>query len=383
MKKYEIQPISPSHTGSTQKERLFLTTIRIDEEQIWANGLFQNVLILYKMFESMGYEPWLLVETSERKKDSKLQDEYRTIDFKTYTQNPFRVIAYMEVAMSCDPGIRAFFRNMGAKITKTYLGNILNIDIETVTFYNGVNFAHHVAGEIDEIFVSPHYDIHEEYAGSVNGLFGKTRIVPYVWDPIFIRHLGHVYDDSSLRSPSRTFVIMEPNISFQKCALIPILAMEAYFRKHPEHVETVIVVNGQKLKENPYFMSSVAPCLSILQKGKLQLMPRTNIVNIAKAVPHAIVLQHQVNNAYNYSFLEWLTMGFPLVHNVPQFQSYGYYYKENDFLGASEQISFLLENHNKEVYASHATQLGWQLSIHNPANREVWKNVAFPFLGKE
>lgn len=377
MKGQDIQPIQPAYPVKGEKNSLFLTTVRIADDHIWANGLFQNVLIFYKMFEAMGYEPWLLVDNNENNKDAKLHTHYRLIDFKTYIQDPFKVIAYMEVAMSCDPNIRKYFKHMGAKITKTYLGNILNIDIETVAFYNGVNFSHHIAGEIDEIFVSPHYDIHEDYAGSVNGICGKTRIAPYVWDPVFIQDHGP-YDDTGFKPNSpRTFVIMEPNISFQKNALIPILALEAYYRKYPGRIDTAIVVNGQKFKESQYFMESVAPNLTILKSGKLQLMPRAHTINMVKAYTHAIVLQHQVNNAYNYSSLEWLTMGFPLVHNIEAFKTYGYYYEGNDFDGASNMIDFLVHNHNKKTYASQAKQLAWQFSIHNPANMEKWDKLAF------
>ena len=89
----------------------------------------------------------------------------------------------------------------------------IHLSSKTITFYKGINFSHHVAGELDEIFVSPHYDFHAEYAGSINGLCGKTRIAPYVWDPMFIENIGSAYDGSKMTENSaRTFLIVEPNI---------------------------------------------------------------------------------------------------------------------------------------------------------------------------
>ena len=375
----KFQPIPLAYPTALLKQEkgvVFLTTVRIPDEHIWANGLFQNVYVIYKMLEVAGFQPWLLVDNNENNKDAKIHEQFRLTDFKTYVQSPFKVVGYVEMGMSCDPSIRKFFRNQGAKVAKLYLGNILNIDIETITFYQGVNFSHHVAGELDEIWVSPHYDIHAEYAGSINGLMGKTRIAPYVWDPLFIKDLGNIYDESSLNpSSARNFVIMEPNISFQKNAFVPILAMEAYYRKYPERVEQVTVINGNKFKENRYFQSSIAPNLTILAAGKLQLMPRANMVNVARVMTSAIVLQHQVNNEYNYSFLEWLTMGFPVVHNIPRFKDYGYFYEQNDFLGAAEQIEQIVGNHrrNKEAYAAHAKQLTWRFSPYNPENVKAWE----------
>ena len=73
----------------------------------------------------------------------------------------------------------------GAKVCKLYLGNILNIDIETPMFYTQMHFAHHIVGEIDEIWVSPHYKQHEEYAAILNHvepISKSMKIAPYVWD---------------------------------------------------------------------------------------------------------------------------------------------------------------------------------------------------------
>lgn len=375
-----IQPVgtpTPAAITHTSRKRLFLTTVRIPDEQIWANGLFQNIYVLYKMFEAMGYEPYMLVDSLDNNKDAAIHRNFRMLDFKTYIQAPFPVAAYLEFGMSCDPAIRRFFRNTGAKVAKTYLGNILNIDIETMTFYRSANFSHHVAGEIDEIWVSPHYDFHADYAGSINGLCGRTRIAPYVWDPHFVAELANTYVEPPLGS-ARRFAIMEPNISFQKNSLVSILAVEAYYRRHPARVGEVIVVNGQRMKDNPYFQQSILPFLTLHRDGKLQLMPRAHVVNFAKVFKDAVILQHQVNNEYNYSFLEWLYMGFPVVHNHRRLAAYGYSYAENDFEAAATRIEEVVENHgkNQESYRAQARQLLWRFSIYNPDNMEAWRTLA-------
>ncbi len=367
-------PVALKH--GADRPRVFLTTVKIPDDQIWANGLFQNIYILYKMMEVMGYEPYLLVDSLENNKDATVNKKFRMLDFKTYIQAPFPVAAYLEFGMSCDPLIRKFFRNTGAKVAKTYLGNILNIDIETMTFYPSTNFSHHVAGEIDEIWVSPHYDFHADYAGSINGLCGKTRIAPYVWEPYFISDLKEQYKEPAA-GVARKFVIMEPNISHQKNSLMSIMALEAFYRKHPEKVDTCIVVNGAKMRDVPYFQKSVLPCLKLHQDGKLQMMPRAHIVNFVKVYPDVIVLQHQVNNEYNYSFLEFMAMGFPVVHNHRRLKEFGYYYDRNDFDAGADQIAKVVEWHSKnaEQYKAQAEQLFWRFSIYNPENLEAWRKL--------
>ena len=366
-----VHPSLPPVHATGGRPRVILTSVKIPDDQLWANGLFQNVYVIYKMLEALGIEPYVLIDNDDNNKDAAVHKKFRILDFKQYVAAPFQVIAYIEMGMSCEPGIRHHFRKMGAKVAKLYLGNILNIDIETITYLPGINFSHHVAGELDEIWVSPHYDIHAEYAGSINGLCGKTRIAPYVWDPMFIEDLGYVA--THVDGP-RTFAIMEPNISFQKNALVPIMALEAYYRKNPAGVKEAIVVNGEKFKSNPYFMRNIAPYLSILRDGILQLMPRAHIVNFARAYPHAIILQHQVNNQYNYSLLEWMHMGFPVIHNVPLFKTYGYYYEENNFDAAAALIETVVKHHaiNKETHRAHARQLAWRFSPYNPENMMGW-----------
>ena len=374
-----IGPAAPSSLITEEKPRVFLTSVKIPDDHIWANGLFQNVYVIYKLFEVMGWEPWIMVDNNDNNKDAKHNAKFRTTDFRQFMVAPFPVKSYIEVGMSCDPSIRHYFRMTGAKVSKLYLGNILNIDIETTTFTPGVNFSHHVAGEIDEIWVSPHYDIHAEYAGAINGLCGKTRIAPYVWDPLFIQELGQAYVSTGISEDTpRTFVIMEPNISFQKSAFIPILALEVYARRYPSRVKEIIVINGQKLATNPYYQNNVLPYLTVHTKNKLKLMPRAHMINAARVFKDAIVLQHQVNNEYNYSTLEWLTMGFPLIHNVSRFKDYGYYYEGNDFMRAADRIADVVMHHDKnmESYIAHAKQLGWRFSIYNPENISAWRELA-------
>ena len=366
---------TPTTIIHPNKKRIFLTTVKIPDEQIWANGLFQNIYILYKLFEALGYEPHLLVDSIDNNKEAKVHEKFRMLDFKTYIQAPFPVFAYLEFGMSCDPMIRKFFRSIGAKVAKTYLGNILNIDIETITFYRNVNFSHHVAGEIDEIWVSPHYDFHAEYAGSINDLCGKTRIAPYVWDPYFVKDLEDTWEPST--QFAKRFAIMEPNISFQKNSFVSILAMEAYFRRHPERIDEVVVVNGARLLEIPYFKQSILPNLTIHAAGKLKLMPRAHMSNFARVYKDAIILQHQVNNEYNYSFLEWLYMGFPVIHNHRRLADFGYYYAENDFEAAADMIERVVADHSasRESYKAQARQLLWRFSIYNPTNMLDWNKL--------
>jgi hypothetical protein len=376
----EVQPVLPPAVDFTKLpydpfKPVLITSVRMPEEQLVANGLFQNIFILYKMFEGAGYLPFLLVDDNKKHKDSKLFEKFRTLDAPEWAAKPFRIYAYIEMGMSCGPNIRKLFKQSGARMFKLYLGNILNIDIETPTFHPEHNFCHHMVGEIDTILVSPHYDFHQEYAAAINKVYPQVGVAPYVWDPMFIQEQADIYRHRP--TPPYAFTIIEPNISFQKSSYIPIMIAESYFRRNPEKVQEIVVINGSKLLDSPFFKNTVLPTLSCHKAGKLQLTGRADTRVINKHLNSNIVIQHNYNNEYNYIFLEHLYMGFPVIHNFKSLKSYGYYYEGNDIEAADRLIDNITAVHHMraESYKTAARQLAWNFSIHNPSNIREWVKI--------
>jgi len=376
----DIQPIAEPHIKLSslpfeQLKPVFLTSIRMEEGQLWTNGLFQNIFILYKLFEIAGYTPFLLVGDNKQHSSSKLYDRFRTTDTNEWAQKPFRVYAYIEMGMSCSPSIRKIFKDTGAKTFKLYLGNILNIDIETPMFHPDSNFSHHVVGEIDTILVSPHYDFHQEYAATINKVYPAVKIAPYVWEPFYINEQADIYRHRS-KGPY-AFTIIEPNISFQKCSLIPIMICEAFYRKSPSNFHEVAVINGQKLNSSSHFKNNILPNLDIFKDGKIHLLPRANTKELSKSLNTHIIIHHTVNNNYNYIFLEHLKMGFPVIHNFEPLKEYGYYYPGDDIEAACKLIDIIINTHvvKAETYRALNEQLFWNFSINNPANIKSWIDI--------
>lgn len=376
----DVQPIVVPYVSLTSVpidpiKPIFLTSIRMQEEQLWANGLFQNIFILYKLFEIAGYCPFLLVDDNNKHKESKLFEKFRTIDANEWAAKPFRLYAYFEMGMSCGTQIRQLFKKSGARMFKLYLGNILNIDIEIPMFSPGTNFCHHMVGDIDTILVSSHYDFHQEYAACINKVYPSVLVTPYVWEPFFVQDLADTYKHRGC--PPYSFTIIEPNISFQKSSLIPIMIIEAYYRRSPEKVHEIAVINGAKLLESQYFKMTILPTLDVYKAGKLHLLGRADTRTLAKAMNNHILIQHTVNNEYNYIFFEHMLMGFPVIHNFPRFKDYGYYYEGDDIAGGLGQIDSIAQNHGTrgETYKALIKQLAWNFSIYNPTNIKGWVDI--------
>jgi len=373
-----IQPISQpkfslsSIKTSSEIKAIFLTTTKIPDHHLWANGLFQNVFVLYTMFEAAGYQPFFFVDSVKNNPESELHKSIRVTDMDTFMKAPFRLHAYIELGMSCAPNIRNAFRTIGAKVIKVYLGNILNIDIETPMFYPEMNFSHHVIGGLDEIWVSPHYWAHKGFSGRINGITSKAKVCPYVWDSRFIQANKDIYQHRMV--PPYSFTVMEPNISFQKNSFFPIMMVEALFKKSPHLVQDCVVINGDKFKNNPFFAQNILPELEIFKAGKLHLLPRADVITVSKHLNNHILLQHTVNNEYNYSFLEHMHMGFPVVHNFSCFKDYGYYYENNNLDSAIAAIEDVITNHilRKEMYKTQSQELAWRFSPYNSENQKAW-----------
>jgi hypothetical protein len=281
--------------------------------------------------------------------------------------------------MSIEKSLRKYMKMLGARVAKLYLGNILNIDTETPVFYNPMYFAHHVVGESDEIWVSPHYGQHAEYAAELNHVQAgteKQKIAPYIWDSSVMFDDGRRFLQwrPRIAGEKPTFIIMEPNISFQKNSLVPLMAVETFARAFPDTEFDCVLFNSDRLLRSPYFRECIQPYLESHVKGKILFAGRKDIISILQTIPHAIAICHQVNNEYNYMVLEFLNAGYPVVHNAETWSSFGYYYRGNQFVDAAKHMEDIVRNHHErlEAYKAHGKMLAWRHSIYNPILQQEW-----------
>jgi len=368
-----------------QRKVILLATAVITEENLFSNGLFQNVYILYRMFESMGFLPLMIVNTKPQSPDKipSYMRDLRLISVEEIAKNPIPISVYIEVGMSIDSQMRKFLKMCGAKIVKLYLGNILNIDVETPIFYPSMHFAHHVIGELDEIWVSPHYAQHSEYARALNHIDirkPETAVVPYVWDSQILFKNGERH--FQWKAGKETFLVLEPNISFQKCSLVPLMILEAWYRKYKSENTTpwngeIIVINGERLLMIPFFKETVWNTLDIVKDGLVKMRGRIDILSFLQEFPSGIPICHQWNNEYNYMALEYFATGYPVLHNASDWKDYGYYYPNSDIQCAAGLIEKIRKTHaeNLNIYKAHAHALTWRHSPYNPDVQRQWAKI--------
>ncbi len=358
---FDVEPVG-------KRPVIVIATAAVNDTNIFNNGLFQNILILYKLYEILGYDVYLLTDNGN------MLTGYKTILASELIHQPRQIKYYIEIGMSVTQAYRDYLKETGAKRVKLYLGNILNIDIESVHLTPGIDFPHHQSGDLDEIWTSPHYGQHVEYAGVINSVsLHKTKIVPYVWDRCFIKDITQWKPCSDWTKTD--IVITEPNISYQKCYLMPLLLVESFAKEHPEWKGQVIIMNTDRLKGNIHVMNTLLPSLDI--NKRIVLEKRKTIFELTRDYSSSVFIGHQFNNEFNYMTFELMLAGFPLLHNSSAWSSFGYYWNEESWIDSVSLLKRVLIEHSfrLDTYRSQAEQLAWHHSIYNPTCQQAWKKI--------
>lgn len=375
-----INNLIPLFTDNNRKN-IILATNEVSDNSLYLNGLTQNIVILYDLFEAMGYKSWLLQYTENTSEKKKFIHKYNTILPKEIILKGMSVFFFIEIGMSVDTELRSYLHSTGAKISKLYLGNILNIDIETSQNFNNMFFNHHLVGEIDEIWTSPHYFQHIDYAAILNRTdINKSKIAPYVWDPCFVNHYGtkeQIEWQPVSDWKKMDIVIMDPNISFQKCYFYSLLLVEAFYKKYPEWQGYVHIINGDRIKFQANATNFVLAGLKLDKDKRIVLHTRKTFHNILTDHSSACFITHQWNNDFNYMVLELFYCAYPVLHNSEGWSQFGYHYDINKWGDAIDTLVNALKNHNKmlNIYKSHAANLIWRHSIYNTYNQVEWRKL--------
>jgi hypothetical protein len=375
---------------------VFIATGFIGDSTIFNNGLYQNAIILADMMKLLNRTPVLVFE---RDPDISSYRIARDVPIMTpdsilqYGRDHAQEIAecasgglYIEVGMSISGDFRKFIQTkFKAKTVKLYLGNIVNIDIETPIMMHEIFFNHHVANqtdEIQEIWTSPHYLSNLEYACYINRLYdlNNGKIMPYIWSKRFSESLAKW--SPTIPANNRDIVICEPNISMQKCFFYPLLLAEAYSKYNPEWKGNVVLLNFALQSEaNVYVNHTVIKNMNLAKQGRIVVeKQRKSIVDITGVYngKSVVYIGHQYNNDYNYMTLELMvSCQAPILHNSAGWKDYGYYWNHGDLDSSLKLLDNVMKYHetNLDIYRVHGEQLAWNHSVNNPGVQREYREL--------
>ena len=176
------------------------------------------------------------------------------------------------------------------------------------------------------------------------------------------------------------FVIMEPNISFQKSSLVPLLALEKWYRTvgRPRGWKgSIQLCNGERLKAVPHFEHNIIPYLEIFKDDRVVCHGRKDIISALSSWPSGTFVLHNYNNEFNYMTLELFYSGFPVIHNSPSWLEFGYGYGGADLAAAATAIEEARRHHEErlETYLAQGALLAWKYSPYNPTIHAAWEEL--------
>ena len=346
----------------TEKLKIGITLgLQSNTESIWTNGIKQNVLMMVHLLRNSkkNYEVCILntfdVDFTQRPSYLEGTDVYNFNE------------KYMDMDLIIVMGAQVHedrlkkFRESGEnkKVVSYKCGNNYILALEEILFKDG-SMSGEYEQEIDELWYIPQQD--ETNRGFYRTLHrAKSIIVPFVWHQKFLYenvvaiqkgyNSGHYKKDwkYNREKENKIIGIMEPNLNMVKFSLIPAMIVEECYRTEvgKKFIESLRITNAEKLKSNKKFMSFIKT-FDLFKDKKVSGESRYQTAYLL--TQHIdILICHQILNPLNYLYLDVAYLGYPVLHNAYMCKDLGYYYENSDTKDGAEKLSWILENHDKNI----------------------------------
>ena len=154
-----------------------------------------------------------------------------------------------------------------------------------------------------------------------------------------------------------------------------LLAICDLLETSPEAFDKAYIFGGRKIvndKHKPAIMRTLKRCTAVGSfPDRVCFELRTPTPSVFRNL-NPFIISHQHLNALNYTYLEALYYGFPLIHNSTFFKDVGYYYKDFAMLQASKMTKLAIETHNDNLgtYLDAGKEKIWEYSPRIPLNQE-------------
>ena len=353
----------------------------------FSNGLAQNVVTLYEAIEKIGMDPFF-IDFSELSKGGKLIphkfiNNKKLISWKNYCREKTHTDVAIGASIYIDPPIDQEIKSKSpkAKIASLHYGNnLLSILCEWFSNgeYNELRQPKRTSSEIkpDECWLSPHYSFAKDYFEFTERC--DVKIMPYIWTPKFITDLSRELGLKLGYRPGKktNIAVLEPNINVTKNFFIPLLAICELLERDPNAFSEAFIYGASGIIEDPkktgikeYLLESTT-CGTQLAAGKIKFRTREKTSGFLHNL-NPLVLSHQHLNELNYTYLEAINFGYPLVHNAKAIKEFGYYYKNFELKSAADMIAAASKHHDDNLgeYISHGKELVCRYSPNNPVNQ--------------
>ena len=344
---------------------------------IWANGVNQNVVFLYRLFEASSIvEDVVLVSWGPEKKSTPpsgfmMDDEALNCAYVEDVIDELDVL--IEGTLVIEPQYMHRMHDHGGKIVCYKMGNDYVMDVEYFLFdkkggrtFNGTVY--------DSNWIIPqNMNMCASYFAIMHRC--KSYQVPAIWAPTFcdkvIRRIKNKHNIDFGYKPdqekkSRRMASFEANINVFKTCFTPILICEQAYRMAPEKIGHVYMCNTYDKKDNPTFFNFIGRT-ELVKDNVMTVEGRYQMPDFLARYTD-IVVSHQWENGLNYAYNDALYGGYPFIHNSKLLpKGVGYYYDQFDAFEGARVLLDVIDNHDKH-HADYVKRANEYLESQSPTN---------------
>ena len=317
----------------------------------WANGMQQNIVFLHQLLKRGGHDCYYITHEKPAYILNKKHKGMMLNDVLSDSQEKFDVIiiAGFDLLPQMYDALKA--RNQNLKVILVHFGNKMMDDIHYgIAVQDTQRIPLSKPKYLSQIWISPHHKYGQEYLKAYYN-FEDIRVIPYIWEPFFIEEKIKDLESKNLNpffsaEKIANICIFEPNISHLKNCIIPITICQTLDRLYPNTLKSVTAFSSESVRSKNYFKKLMHQ-FEMTKKDKFCYFANRWSSFDALSKFGSTVVSHQCGNELNYSYLEALHLGLPLIHNSPPLMNVGYYYEDfNVKMGANQLYSAIL-NHEQ------------------------------------
>ena len=283
----------------------------------------------------------------------------------------------IEVGSRAEAAYTAPLRERGGKFVSYVAGNTMAMNFEDLA--NGVDYGDYINGvKFDAVWITPqHWRMNHAYCEVTRS--PNVELAPHIWTPLFLEQSSfQVKHNAFWRAPeseSWRIGVFDPNVNVVKTFHLPLMVCDQAYRKEPRLIDRVLLFSAMHLIGNPHFEQFCA-ATDLGRAGKVFAESRYVLTEMLGNHIDAVVT-HQWENALNYLYWDVLYLGWPLIHNSPEFEDTGYYYPAFDPKTGGEVMREALRTHAANAAAQRPKVLDtlWRFNIDNPAVQKSYATL--------
>jgi hypothetical protein len=344
--------------------RIGISVVTHEGQNIWQNGLGQNVVFLSELFQRLPFvRSVLLIDVGDQHAmPPQIDLGSRALRIMRQHEATDEVDVIVEMGGALDIQWLDLMRTRGKKVVFHCCGQPF-VGLTESSIFNKP--AHALRPDrCDEVWLLPK---DAAFVPMMRTLYRcEVHEVPFIWHSHFVeRRAQEITELSGLKygyqeQPAAAggaraglrVAVFEPNISVVKTSSVPMLVCDEAYRSERDSVAMMHVLNTLHLKDHPtmlYFANS----LDLVREHKAVFHGRHDIVGFMSQHADAVV-SHQWQNEQNYSYLDALYGDYPLIHNSPWLRDAGYYYPGFEAQQGATQLRRAATTHARDTDAYRA-----------------------------